>query len=192
MAMWTMKDKPIQGFKEPENWSAEFNSFVQLCLKINPDERPNAEDLLHHDFIRKNSKGKRVLAQLVHNSMGEIDNFRAGQGPQEELDRNELKEMIFSKGDSNGSEYESKTVIVKGSDKKGSEVDSVIEHLGDSRSFKKQESDGSSHNKLLYEDDDENEDSGSVIVKDAANQDNGHSRNCSEISVSSVLVKDGN
>lgn len=31
-----------------------------------------------------------------------------------------------------------------------------------------------------------------MIVKDAANEDKGHSRNCSEISVSSVLVKSGN
>ena len=65
----------------------------------------------------------------------------------------------MSKGDSNGSEYESRTVIVKGSEKKGSEgVDSVIDHEG-LRSFKKQESDGfAKNNRLLLEEYEENDD----------------------------------
>lgn len=85
--------------------------------------------------------------------MGDIENFRAGQVPKEDFDKNDLKDIIFSKGGSNNdSEYESKTVIVKNSDKKGSEgVDSVIEHSSHSRSFKKQQSDTSSNNKLLSE-----------------------------------------
>jgi hypothetical protein len=103
-----------------------------------------------------------------------------------------LKKIIFSKGDSNGSEYESRTVIVKGSDKKGSEgVDSVIEHSGNSMSFKKQVSEGAVKNNLLSEEYEQNDESGSVIIKDSKNLQNSnvHSRNCSEISVSSVLVK---
>ena len=56
--------------------------------------------------------------------------------------------MILSKGDSNGSEYESRTVIVKGSEKKGSEgVDSVIEH--EVGRVKKRESDGVGKNRML-------------------------------------------
>ena len=80
---------------------------------------------------------------------------------------------------------------MKNSEKKGSEgMDSVIEHSGYLKPFKKNESDASSNNKLLSEDYEENDDSGSVIVRDEKNNNNnGHSRNCSEISGSSVLVK---
>lgn len=58
----------------------EFNDFVKQCLQINPEMRPNAEELLKHNFIKKYSKGKKILMELVQNSMGEIENFRAGQG----------------------------------------------------------------------------------------------------------------
>jgi serine/threonine kinase 4 len=29
IAMWQLKDKPIQGFKDAQKWSPEFNSFVK-------------------------------------------------------------------------------------------------------------------------------------------------------------------
>lgn len=61
--------------------------------------------------------------------------------------------MIFAKGDSNGTEYDSNTVIVKNSEKKNQSVDSMIEHIGHSNPFKKQESNLSSVNKsMIYND----------------------------------------
>lgn len=62
--------------------------------------------------------------------------------------------MIFAKGDSNGTEYETNTVIVKNSEKKNNQsVDSMIEHVGHSNPFKKHESNLSSVNKsMIYND----------------------------------------
>lgn len=40
IAMWQLKDKPIQALNKPANWSEEFNSFVRECLNINPTMRP--------------------------------------------------------------------------------------------------------------------------------------------------------
>lgn len=36
MAIFTLKDKPIQGFSDPSRWSPDFNSFVKDCLQVNP------------------------------------------------------------------------------------------------------------------------------------------------------------
>ena len=36
IAMWQLKDKPVQGFKDPSKWSQQFNSFVKDCLNTNP------------------------------------------------------------------------------------------------------------------------------------------------------------
>lgn len=51
IAMWQLKDRPVQGFKEPDSWSPEFNSFVKDCLNTNPAHRPEAKALLGHPFI---------------------------------------------------------------------------------------------------------------------------------------------
>jgi serine/threonine protein kinase len=47
------EDKPpkLQNFKG-RTWSNEFHSFVDRCLKKNPDERPSASELLEDPFIR--------------------------------------------------------------------------------------------------------------------------------------------
>jgi serine/threonine protein kinase len=44
-----------------ENWSEEFNSFLELCLKKEPNERPNTEELLEHPFIKKEFENSNEL-----------------------------------------------------------------------------------------------------------------------------------
>ena len=72
IAMWQLKDKPIQGFKDAQKWSPEFNAFVKDCLNVNPKDRPEAAMLLKHEFITKNSRGQRLLAELVQHSLSDI------------------------------------------------------------------------------------------------------------------------
>lgn len=48
----------------PENWSAGFVEFVQLCLKKQPAERPTAEDLLQHPFVSQ-PRPACILLELI-------------------------------------------------------------------------------------------------------------------------------
>jgi serine/threonine protein kinase len=73
MVLFQLRDKPIQGFKEPQRWSPEFNAFVKECLNTSPNLRPEAKTLLKHEFIVKNSRGQRLLAELVQNSLSDIE-----------------------------------------------------------------------------------------------------------------------
>nr|XP_058963725.1 serine/threonine-protein kinase TAO1-like isoform X1 [Pocillopora verrucosa] len=48
----------------PDNWSASFVEFVQLCLKKQPAERPTAEDLLQHPFVSQ-PRPTGILLELI-------------------------------------------------------------------------------------------------------------------------------
>ncbi len=41
------------GLKEPDKWSPEFNDFVEQCLTMDAEQRPSAEQLLKHPFLKK-------------------------------------------------------------------------------------------------------------------------------------------
>lgn len=78
-AMYAIQKHPPQGLAKPEKWSEEFNNFIKRCLKVNPQDRPSAEELLTDPFILKSSKMKGVLSELVLNSMEAIDRYRLDQ-----------------------------------------------------------------------------------------------------------------
>lgn len=42
--------------QDPGLWSAEFNDFVEQCLTMDADQRPSAEQLLKHPFLKKASE----------------------------------------------------------------------------------------------------------------------------------------
>jgi hypothetical protein len=45
---------------------------VKECLNINPTERPEAKALLDHSFIKNNSKGQSLVAEIVQRSLADI------------------------------------------------------------------------------------------------------------------------
>jgi len=45
--------KGIPPLKEPQKWSPEFKDFIGSCLQTNPKDRPNATELLKHEFLKK-------------------------------------------------------------------------------------------------------------------------------------------
>ena len=69
-------------------YSKDFVNFVSLCLEVDPDKRPSAEELIQHDFIKKFSKGREIIKQLVMYHMDDIEKFREEE---EEEMKNENK-----------------------------------------------------------------------------------------------------
>ena len=49
--MFVIKNNPPTGLTNPEQWSSEFNNFVSKCLTVDPQKRPNAQELLNDSFI---------------------------------------------------------------------------------------------------------------------------------------------
>lgn len=68
--------EPPRGLTNPNNWSAEFNDFISRCLIVEPEKRPSAKEMLLHPFIKKFSKGKKLVSELVKNSMQQIEDYR--------------------------------------------------------------------------------------------------------------------
>jgi serine/threonine protein kinase len=51
-----------------ELFSKEFQEFIGMCLKNNPDERPNAMELLQSPFIKKYENGNlKMIEEFVKN-----------------------------------------------------------------------------------------------------------------------------
>jgi len=54
----------------------DFIDFVNLCLEINPIKRPSADILIKHPFIKKYSKKKEYLKELIEKHIDEVEKFR--------------------------------------------------------------------------------------------------------------------
>ncbi len=54
-AMFAIKNNPPRGLTLPGNWSSEFNNFVEICLTIDAEQRPSAQEMLQHKFIQQYS-----------------------------------------------------------------------------------------------------------------------------------------
>lgn len=52
------------GFEEPDNWSLNFQNFVDLCLKREPKERATVDVLLQHSFLQSASAPTVILKLL--------------------------------------------------------------------------------------------------------------------------------
>jgi len=62
-----------QGLPKPRNYaymSEDFKSFLDLCTRVDPTERPSAKELMKHPFITKRAnKGLPAVAGLVKRSI---------------------------------------------------------------------------------------------------------------------------
>ena len=76
---WVLKKiitHPPKGLKNKEKWSNEFNNFVEKCLIYDPEKRPSAKELLQHPFILKYNRGSKLIAELINNSLDELEFYR--------------------------------------------------------------------------------------------------------------------
>ncbi len=76
---WVLKKiitHPPKGLKNKEKWSNEFNDFVEKCLIYEPEKRPTAKELLQHPFIMKYNRGSKLIAELINNSLDDLEFYR--------------------------------------------------------------------------------------------------------------------
>ena len=55
-----------------EEYSESFVDFIGKCLFVDPKKRPSAKELIEHEFIKKNSKGKEFIKKLVDENLDKI------------------------------------------------------------------------------------------------------------------------
>lgn len=107
--------EPPKGLTNPSNWSPEFNDFISKCLIVEPEKRPTAKEMIIHPFIKKFSKGRKIISDLVINSMPKITDYRReylNDNTDEEMedDENDFNSMII-KNDTNGNVNNNKNEI---------------------------------------------------------------------------------
>jgi len=51
-ALLLIVSEGVPDFKDPDSMSDEIKDFIQVCTKMNPEDRPTAEELLKHPFLR--------------------------------------------------------------------------------------------------------------------------------------------
>jgi len=52
-ALFLITTKGIPDLRKPQNWSEDFRDFLRCCLIKDYDDRPDAEQLLKHPFLKK-------------------------------------------------------------------------------------------------------------------------------------------
>jgi len=73
------------------NYSKSFKEFVAACLKKDPDERPTAQDLLKHKFIRGAKKTETLVELVERKRKWDKQNGKGSQSESEDEDKEESK-----------------------------------------------------------------------------------------------------
>ena len=72
-----------------EEYSKYFIDFLDKCLQIDPNKRPSASELIEHEFIKKYSKGKEYISELIKKHSDDIKSYMNNK--LEELKKEENK-----------------------------------------------------------------------------------------------------
>ena len=56
-----------------QEYSGYFVDFLDKCLQVDPNKRFSAKELIEHDFIKKFSKGKGYIAELVKKHKDDVE-----------------------------------------------------------------------------------------------------------------------
>lgn len=51
-ALFLIVSNGLPALKEPDRWSEQFKDFLSLCTTTDPNDRPDADTLLKHPFLR--------------------------------------------------------------------------------------------------------------------------------------------
>ena len=177
---WVLKKiitHPPKGLKNKEKWSTEFNDFVEKCLIYEPEKRPSAKELLEHPFIIKYNRGNKLIAELINNSMDDLEFYRkkileSDESEEEDKitefikNKNTNKCKIEQKNNNYNENYyseeknESGSVIIKNNSSKNVlNVTGIVEETGTMINIDKEKNMDSMKSKSI------DEDQGSVVIK---------------------------
>ena len=109
---WVLKKiitHPPKGLKNKEKWSKEFNDFVEKCLIYEPEKRSSAKELLKHPFINKYNRGSKLIAELVNNSMDDLQFYRKKILESDESEEEDKITEIIKNKNTNKYKLEQKT-----------------------------------------------------------------------------------
>ena len=100
-----------------KKYSEEFKDFVKKCLEVNQRKRPNAKELLKHNFIIKFNKGKDFIKNLVKNHLKNVEEFR------EEILQEKNKDKILESTQKKGDNINSPKKVKEKNQKKNKKID---------------------------------------------------------------------
>jgi len=61
--------RPPPTLTVPSKWSSDFNDFLAVCLRKDPNQRPSATSILGHPFVQKGLRKDHILQELVKECM---------------------------------------------------------------------------------------------------------------------------
>ena len=184
---WVLKKiitHPPKGLKNKEKWSSEFNDFVEKCLIYEPEKRPSAKELLQHPFILKYNRGNKLIAELINNSLDDLEFYRKKileSDESEEEDKNteflntkKIKAEIYNNNNNNYNYKDNNdeeicgSVIIKNDNNVNSKnmelnASNIIEETGTMINVDKVKNIDSVVTKSVVED------QGSVVIKNSQN-----------------------
>lgn len=174
---------------EEFKYSDEFINFVTLCLEVDPQKRPSAEELLKSNFIKKFSKGRDIIKNLVLKHLDDIENYRKEEEEEmkienENKNKNQKVNNYKGKGNFNKRDFSNLNEDYEKSE------DIKIENVNDEYVLKlgkkNNESEFENNNFDFNKNDDDYSESNSVLIKNTNKSNLNYSDNCSVINKNSV------
>lgn len=84
--MFLIVSNGLPSLKEPDRWSDQFKDFLQLCTTVNQEERPDADTLLKHAFLRSVGTTEDMIELIEDTRRLELLEQEAEEGQTEDLE----------------------------------------------------------------------------------------------------------
>ena len=148
-----------------EEYSENFVDFIRKCIVVDPNKRASAKELIEHEFIRKNAKGKKYIKDLITKFKEEIKDYMDKKSDElkslkkkddnennDNNDNNENKEELESNKNENSNE-ELYSIINENSNNENKSYKNNNEN-----NIENIDNDYKDNNSMIIKDDKQNED----------------------------------
>lgn len=68
--------EPPPTLQDPNKWSVDIRDFIAKCLKKSPMDRPSAQELLSHPFVRRGAESQSLLRPIVEECLPILEDNR--------------------------------------------------------------------------------------------------------------------
>ena len=83
----------VEEIIDVEEYSESFVDFVKKCLVVDPNKRPTAKELIEHEFIKTNAKGREYIKDLIKENEQEIKNYINEKIKELNINKNQNKKL---------------------------------------------------------------------------------------------------